>query len=51
MAPPKHLPTTIELRRIGATIISRMKPYSRSQTIEAAENIAVNITDMQSTPG
>ena len=51
MAPPKHLPSTIELRRTGATIISRRKPNSRSQTIEAAENMAVNITAMQSTPG
>ncbi len=51
MAPPKHLPSTIEERRTGATIISRRKPNSRSHTIEAAENIAVNITAMQSTPG
>ncbi len=51
MAPPKTLPITIELRRTGATIISRRKPNSRSQTIEAAENIPVNITEMQSTPG
>ncbi len=42
---------TIELRRTGATSISRMKPNSRSYTIETAENIAVNITAMQSTPG
>ena len=41
----------IELRRIGATIISRRKPNSRSHTIEAAENIAVNITAMQRMPG
>ena len=51
VAPPKHLPITIELRRIGATIISRRKPNSRSQTIDAAENIAVNITAMQRIPG
>ena len=51
MAPPRHLPITIELRRTGATIISRRKPNSRSQTIEAAENIAVNITERQRTPG
>ena len=41
----------IELRRIGATIISRRKPNSRSHTIDAAENIAVNITAMQRMPG
>ena len=51
VAPPKHLPMTIELRRIGATIISRRNPNSRSHTIEAAENIAVNITAMQRMPG
>jgi hypothetical protein len=51
VAPPMHLPMTIELRRTGATIISRRKPNSRSHTIDAAENIAVNITAMQRTPG
>ncbi len=51
VAPPMHLPMTIELRRTGATIISRRKPNSRSQTIDAAENIAVNITAMQRMPG
>ena len=51
VAPPRHLPITIELRRTGATIISRRKPNSRSQTIEAAENIAVNITAMHRMPG
>ncbi len=51
VAPPRHLPITIELRRTGATIISRRKPNSRSQTIEAAENIAVNMTAMQRMPG
>jgi len=40
-----------KLRRIGATIISRRKPNSRSHTIDAAENIAVNITAMQRMPG
>jgi len=39
------------IRATGATIISRRKPNSRSQTIEAAENMAVNITAMHSTPG
>jgi hypothetical protein len=34
VAPPRHLPMTIELRRTGATIISRRKPNSRSQTID-----------------
>ena len=51
VAPPKHLPITIELRRIGATIISRRNPYSRSQTIDAAENIAVNSTEIARIPG
>ena len=51
VAPPRHLPITIELRRTGATIISRRNPNSRSHTIEAAENIAVNITEMQRIPG
>ena len=51
VAPPRHLPMTIELRRIGATIISRRNPNSRSHTIEAAENIAVNITAMHRMPG
>src|SRR4051812_27808115 len=51
VAPPKHLPMTSELRRTGATIISRRKPNSRSQTSDAAENIAVNSTAMHSTPG
>jgi hypothetical protein len=45
------LPITIELRRIGATIISRRKPNSRSHTIEAAENIAVKSTEMARMPG
>ena len=51
VAPPRHLPSTIEPRRTGATSISRRKPNSRSHTIEAAENIAVNITAIASTPG
>src|SRR5580693_9309028 len=51
VAPPKHLPSTSELRRTGATIISRRKPNSRSHTSDAAENMAVNITAMHSTPG
>ena len=51
VAPPRHLPSTSELRRTGATIISRRKPNSRSQTSEAAENIAVKSTAMHSTPG
>ena len=41
----------IEERRTGATSISRMKPNSRSHTIEAAENIAVNITVTHRIPG
>jgi hypothetical protein len=45
------LPITIELRLTGATIISRRNPNSLSQTIEAAENIAVNITARQRIPG
>ncbi len=51
VAPPRHLPITIELRRTGATIISRRNPNSRSHTIDAAENIAVNSTAMQRMPG
>ena len=51
VAPPRHLPITIELRRTGATIISRRNPNSRSQTIEAAENIAVNNTATHRIPG
>ena len=51
VAPPRHLPITIEPRRIGATSISRRKPNSRSHTIDAAENIGVNITDIPRMPG
>ena len=51
VAPPRHLPTTMAARLTGATSISRRKPNSRSQTIEAAEKMAVNMTDMASTPG
>ena len=51
VAPPRHLPITIEARLTGATSISRRNPNSRSQTIEAAEKIAVNSTVMASTPG
>jgi hypothetical protein len=35
----------------GATSISRRKPNSRSHTIEPAEKIDVNSTDIASTPG
>jgi len=41
----------IEPRRTGATSISRRNPNSRSHTTDAAENIAVNSTDVASTPG
>ena len=41
----------VAARLIGATSISHKKPNSRSQTMEAAEKIAVNSTDMASTPG
>ena len=41
----------IEAREIGATIISRRKPNSRSQTSEMPANAAVNSTDVASTPG
>jgi hypothetical protein len=51
VAPPRHLPITMAQRRTGATSISRRKPNSRSQTIDAAEKMAVNSTDMASTPG
>src|SRR5262245_49787255 len=50
-APPRHLPSTIAPRRTGATSISRRKPNSRSQTTDAAEKSAVNITAIDSTPG
>src|SRR3954447_2091027 len=51
IAPPRHLPQMIELREIGATIISRRKPNSRSQTSEMPANAAVNSTDVARTPG
>jgi len=51
VAPPRHLPITIAHRRTGATSISRRNPNSRSQTIEAAEKIDVNSTDIARTPG
>ena len=51
VAPPKILPITMADRLTGATSISRRNPNSRSQTIEAAEKMAVNMTDMASTPG
>ena len=35
----------------GATSISRRNQNSRSRTIEAAEKMAVNSTDIVSTPG
>src|SRR3954463_2637482 len=41
----------IEARDIGATIISRRKPNSRSQTSEMPANAAVNSTEVASTPG
>ena len=50
-APPRHLPNTRALRCTGATSISRMKPNSRSHTIEIAEKIAVKRTLMAITPG
>ncbi len=51
VAPPRHLPITIELRRTGATIISRRKPNSLSQTNDAAWNMAMNMTEMHRIPG
>ena len=51
VAPPTALPTMIAPRRAGATSISRRNPNSRSQTIETAENVAVNRTVIVSTPG
>jgi hypothetical protein len=51
VAPPRHLPITIEPRLTGARSISRKNPNSRSHTIDAAEKIAVNSTDIASTPG
>src|SRR5215218_2535567 len=51
MAPPRHFPQMMEAREIGATIISRRKPNSRSQTSEMPAKAAVNSTDVASTPG
>ncbi len=51
VAPPRHFPITIADLLTGATSISRRNPNSRSHTIEAAENMAVNRTDIASTPG
>ncbi len=51
VAPPRHFPITMAHRRTGATSISRRNPNSRSHTIDAAEKIAVNSTDIASTPG
>src|SRR5215207_4317157 len=51
IAPPRHLPQMIDAREIGATIISRRKPNSRSQTSEMPEKAAVTSTDVASTPG
>ena len=50
-APPRHLPQMIAPREMGATIISRRKPNSRSHTREMPANAAVNSTDVASTPG
>ena len=41
----------MDQRLTGATSISRRNPNSRSQTIDAAENIAVNSTAIDSAPG
>ena len=51
VAPPMHLPIMIELRRTGATNISRRNPNSRSHTIDTAENIAMKSTASAITPG
>ena len=51
VAPPRHFPMTIADLLTGATSISRKNPNSRSQTIDAAEKMAVNSTDIASTPG
>ena len=51
VAPPRHLPTTIDDRRTGATISSRRNPSSRSQTSDAALKIALYTNAMQRTPG
>jgi hypothetical protein len=50
-APPSVLPIMIELRRTGATSISRRNPNSRSHTIDTAENIAVNSVEVARMPG
>src|SRR5947209_4043731 len=51
MAPPRHLPAMIDVRRMGATSISRRNPNSRSHTTDTPEKTAVNITDVARTPG
>lgn len=49
--PPNALPSTTEVREMGATNTSRRKPNSRSQTIEMAEKMAVKSTAILNTPG
>ena len=51
VAPPRHFPMTIADLLTGATSISRRNPNSRSYTIDAAEKMAVNRTDIDRTPG
>ncbi len=51
VAPPRHLPTTIDDRRTGATISSRRNPSSRSQTSDAALKMALYTSAMPRTPG
>ncbi len=51
VAPPAHLPSTSDDRRMGATSISRRKPNSRSHTIDTAEKMAEKRTVMATMPG
>ena len=48
---PKALPSTMPVREMGATRISRRKPYSRSQTTEMPANSEVVSTVMAMMPG
>src|SRR6185437_1170181 len=51
VAPPGHFPITMADKLTRATSISRRNPNSRSRTMEAAEKMAVDSADMDSTPG
>ncbi len=50
VAPPRHFLITVAGPLTGATSVSHRNPKSRSRTIEVAEKMAVNSTDIYSTP-